>query len=47
MPFSALEHRTQRQESHRVKPRVSQAVAFLQLWPKEHGEGEKPGRGAG
>jgi hypothetical protein len=30
-----------------VKPAVSQPVAFLQLWPKEHGGSEKPGRGAG
>jgi hypothetical protein len=30
-----------------AKPAVSQDVAFLQLWPKEHGESEKPVRDAG
>jgi hypothetical protein len=30
-----------------AKPAVSQDVAFLQLWPKGHGEAEKPVRGAG
>ena len=46
-PDSAEMMRTRSGMPFAAKPAVSHAVAFVQLWPKEHGGSEKPGRGAG